>query len=237
MRANTTVIDLDGDETLRSVRLAGGGGETTLSCAALFSFIGADPSSEWLSGCAALDDRGFVLTDRSLERRAPRRPMGARSAAVPSRSRRAIPVSSPSATSAAGRPSESPPRSAKVRPRCGRCTSTSRSHTERRPTSPTSDNPALNQVLGHRSASARRLCSSPTSWRGGSVQNARRRSARTSVCGRRLATAPVRRAPSSPRRHGACRERRRAALMTGERRHRRSGRRQTVVVPRSRPRF
>jgi thioredoxin reductase (NADPH) len=37
-----------------------------LSCAALFSFIGAEPTSAWLSGCAALDDRGFVLTDRSL---------------------------------------------------------------------------------------------------------------------------------------------------------------------------
>jgi thioredoxin reductase (NADPH) len=32
----------------------------------VFSFIGAEPGSEWLSGCAALDDRGFVLTDRSL---------------------------------------------------------------------------------------------------------------------------------------------------------------------------
>jgi thioredoxin reductase (NADPH) len=32
----------------------------------VFSFIGAEPSSGWLSGCAALDDRGFVLTDRSL---------------------------------------------------------------------------------------------------------------------------------------------------------------------------
>jgi thioredoxin reductase (NADPH) len=32
----------------------------------LFSFIGADPASAWLSGCAALDDRGFILTDRSL---------------------------------------------------------------------------------------------------------------------------------------------------------------------------
>ena len=66
VRANTKVIDLDGDETLRSVRLTDGDGDTTVSCAALFSFIGADPSSEWLSGCAALDDRGFVLTDRSL---------------------------------------------------------------------------------------------------------------------------------------------------------------------------
>jgi thioredoxin reductase (NADPH) len=66
LRANTTVIDLDGDETLRSVRLSGVEGATTLSCAALFSFIGADPASDWLSGCAALDERGFVLTDRSL---------------------------------------------------------------------------------------------------------------------------------------------------------------------------
>jgi thioredoxin reductase (NADPH) len=38
-----------------------------LTCVALFSFIGADPASDWLSGCAALDDRGFVLTDRSLD--------------------------------------------------------------------------------------------------------------------------------------------------------------------------
>ena len=34
--------------------------------AGLFSFIGAEPASGWLSGCAALDERGFVLTDRSL---------------------------------------------------------------------------------------------------------------------------------------------------------------------------
>jgi thioredoxin reductase (NADPH) len=32
----------------------------------LFSFIGAEPASEWISGCAALDEHGFVLTDRSL---------------------------------------------------------------------------------------------------------------------------------------------------------------------------
>ncbi len=37
-----------------------------MSCLALFSFIGADPATGWLSGCAALDERGFVLTDRSL---------------------------------------------------------------------------------------------------------------------------------------------------------------------------
>jgi thioredoxin reductase (NADPH) len=63
---NTTVIGLDGDETLRSVHLNGPDGPIDLPCAGLFSFIGADPSSAWLNGCAALDDRGFVLTDLSL---------------------------------------------------------------------------------------------------------------------------------------------------------------------------
>jgi thioredoxin reductase (NADPH) len=48
------------------VRVAGKEGDTTLGCAGLFSFIGADPASEWLSGCAALDENGFVLTDRAL---------------------------------------------------------------------------------------------------------------------------------------------------------------------------
>ncbi len=62
----TTILALDGDERLRGVRIAGPQGETELPCAALFSFIGADPESAWLSGCAALDTHGFVLTDRSL---------------------------------------------------------------------------------------------------------------------------------------------------------------------------
>jgi thioredoxin reductase (NADPH) len=66
LRSGTTVVALDGDETLRAVRLSCPDGEVTLPCAGLFSFIGADPSSGWLNGCAALDDRGFVLTDLSL---------------------------------------------------------------------------------------------------------------------------------------------------------------------------
>ena len=62
----TTVVGLDGDETLRAVHLRGPGGKAVLPCVGLFSFIGADPSSGWLNGCAALDDGGFVLTDLSL---------------------------------------------------------------------------------------------------------------------------------------------------------------------------
>ncbi|MDQ1510980.1 MAG: thioredoxin reductase [Actinomycetota bacterium] len=66
VRTDTTIAGLDGDRTLTSVRLTTAAGEEVVSCAALFSFIGAEPASEWLSGCAALDERGFVLTDRSL---------------------------------------------------------------------------------------------------------------------------------------------------------------------------
>jgi thioredoxin reductase (NADPH) len=66
VRTKSEVVALDGDEELEAVHLSGAEGDTTIHCAALFSFIGADPASEWVSGCAVLDDRGFVLTDRSL---------------------------------------------------------------------------------------------------------------------------------------------------------------------------
>jgi thioredoxin reductase (NADPH) len=66
VRTNTKITGLEGDELLSAVRVSGKDGDATLDCVALFSFIGAEPSSEWISGCAALDDRGFVLTDLSL---------------------------------------------------------------------------------------------------------------------------------------------------------------------------
>jgi thioredoxin reductase (NADPH) len=66
VRANSTITALEGDQTLTSVRLSAEGVDAVLPCAALFSFIGADPAASWLSGCAALDEDGFVLTDRFL---------------------------------------------------------------------------------------------------------------------------------------------------------------------------
>jgi thioredoxin reductase (NADPH) len=66
LRSHTTVAALDGDQTLAAVHLNGPDGDEVLPCAGLFSFIGADPSSGWLNGCAALDESGFVLTDLSL---------------------------------------------------------------------------------------------------------------------------------------------------------------------------
>ncbi|MDP9321057.1 MAG: FAD-dependent oxidoreductase [Chloroflexota bacterium] len=66
VRLNTEIAGLEGDRTLNAVRLSTVNGESALQCVALFSFIGAEPDADWLSGCAALDERGFVLTDRSL---------------------------------------------------------------------------------------------------------------------------------------------------------------------------
>jgi thioredoxin reductase (NADPH) len=63
---NTRITALAGEATLTSIRVTSGGSDAVLPCAALFSFIGADPATGWLSGCAALDEHGFVLTDRSL---------------------------------------------------------------------------------------------------------------------------------------------------------------------------
>jgi thioredoxin reductase (NADPH) len=68
LRTRTNVVALDGDETLRAVHLNSPDGTNELRCSGLFSFIGADPSSGWLNGCAALDDGGFVLTDLSLSK-------------------------------------------------------------------------------------------------------------------------------------------------------------------------
>ena len=68
VRPNTRIVALEGDQSLTGVRISGPGGEETLDSTALFSFIGADPASEWMSGFAALDDQGFVLTDLSLGR-------------------------------------------------------------------------------------------------------------------------------------------------------------------------
>lgn len=67
VRPRTNVVALEGEKVLEGLRLEGPDGETVVRCAALFSFIGAEPSSGWLSGCAALDEQGFVLTDLSID--------------------------------------------------------------------------------------------------------------------------------------------------------------------------
>ena len=63
---STNIVGLEGDGALSAVRVTGPDGEVRVPVAALFSFIGADPESSWLCGCAALDDRGFIVTDRAI---------------------------------------------------------------------------------------------------------------------------------------------------------------------------
>jgi thioredoxin reductase (NADPH) len=62
------VSEVDGDETLREVRLLclEKGEVTSIPSRALFLFIGAVPRTGWLNGCVALDRRGFVLTGETL---------------------------------------------------------------------------------------------------------------------------------------------------------------------------
>jgi thioredoxin reductase (NADPH) len=63
---NSQVTRLDGDKTLTEVCITGASGEVEIPCGGLISLIGADPCSDWLSGCAVLDPGGFVVTDLSL---------------------------------------------------------------------------------------------------------------------------------------------------------------------------
>jgi thioredoxin reductase (NADPH) len=66
--AGVEVQALAGGEHLEQVTLT----DTTTSeqqripCAGLFCFIGASPATEWLNGCVALDEDGFILTDRQV---------------------------------------------------------------------------------------------------------------------------------------------------------------------------
>jgi thioredoxin reductase (NADPH) len=66
--ASTEVRDLDGDGHLERVTVehTPTGERREVPCTGLFCFIGADPATDWLDGAIALDDHGFVLTDRNL---------------------------------------------------------------------------------------------------------------------------------------------------------------------------
>jgi thioredoxin reductase (NADPH) len=68
VRRRTEVRAIGGDGHLDRVELehTPSGGRDTAWCAGLFCFIGAEPATDWLGGTVALDDKGFVLTDREL---------------------------------------------------------------------------------------------------------------------------------------------------------------------------
>jgi thioredoxin reductase (NADPH) len=62
----TEVTALSGDHLLRAItwRNRQSGATETRPIGSLFVMIGADPNTEWLSGCLPLDDKGFVITGR-----------------------------------------------------------------------------------------------------------------------------------------------------------------------------
>ena len=68
----TEVTALAGDSYLRKVTLTdrNSGAFETLPISNLFLMIGAEPNTEWLSGCLALDAKGFVQTGRDPEGKA-----------------------------------------------------------------------------------------------------------------------------------------------------------------------
>jgi thioredoxin reductase (NADPH) len=66
--SDTEVRALEGNGHLESVVLehSPSGHREITECVGLFCFIGAEPATSWLRGGIALDEKGFVLTDRSI---------------------------------------------------------------------------------------------------------------------------------------------------------------------------
>jgi thioredoxin reductase (NADPH) len=64
---SAVVSGLEGDGHLQAIRIRNdAGAETRIDTRAMFLFIGADPHTEWLSGCVQLDKKGFVLTGAAI---------------------------------------------------------------------------------------------------------------------------------------------------------------------------
>ncbi len=64
----TEIVDLEGDTHLERVRCREQTGETSVhDIRHGFIMAGASPRTDWLRGCIALDDKGFILTGRDLD--------------------------------------------------------------------------------------------------------------------------------------------------------------------------
>ena len=68
LHAGTEVVGLEGDEvtglSAAVFRERATGATHTYPLRHLFLFIGADPNTGWLNHCLALDNKGFVVTER-----------------------------------------------------------------------------------------------------------------------------------------------------------------------------
>jgi thioredoxin reductase (NADPH) len=65
---HTEIVALDGDQHLERVTWKDKStGETSVhDIRHLFIMAGASPRTEWLKGCVALDDKGFIVTGRDM---------------------------------------------------------------------------------------------------------------------------------------------------------------------------
>ncbi len=63
---NTEIASLEGGDHLERVSWTDKTGESTHDIRHVFIMAGASPRTEWLQGCLALDDKGFILTGRDL---------------------------------------------------------------------------------------------------------------------------------------------------------------------------
>ncbi len=64
LHTRAEIVALDGDGWLAGVSFRSGGATRRHEASALFVMIGAEPNTEWLGGCLALDDKGFVVAGR-----------------------------------------------------------------------------------------------------------------------------------------------------------------------------
>jgi thioredoxin reductase (NADPH) len=72
----TEIVGLDGDTHLESVTWKDNktGKTSTHPIRHLFVMTGASPRTDWLQGCLALDNKGFILTGRDFGDVAPQHP-------------------------------------------------------------------------------------------------------------------------------------------------------------------
>jgi thioredoxin reductase (NADPH) len=67
LRPYTEIVALDGDDRLRSVTWRGRDGVVEhRPIEHVFSMTGAEPNTNWLEGCVALDEKGFIKTGTDL---------------------------------------------------------------------------------------------------------------------------------------------------------------------------
>jgi thioredoxin reductase (NADPH) len=69
LHCNTEIVSLEGDKQLERVqcRNKATGEISTHDIRHVFIMAGASPRTDWLRGCVALDDKGFILTGRDLD--------------------------------------------------------------------------------------------------------------------------------------------------------------------------